>query len=57
MQKYRVKNKKYYFNHLNPIWSHRALYLCLLRFMLLWGKLLQKIAARQAYNASHRDAL
>ena len=26
-------------------------------YMLLWGKLLQKIAARQAYNASQRDAL
>ena len=26
-------------------------------YMLLWGKLLQKIATRQAYNASRRDAL
>ena len=42
-----IRVKKYgshSFNHLNPV-------------SFFWKRLLQEIAARQAYNASQRDAL
>ena len=42
---------------LHMVESLRALCQCLFCIMSLWGKLLQKIAARQAYNASRCDAL
>ena len=38
---------------INPIWLN-GVPQWLLCYMLLWGELLQKIAARQAYNASQR---